>query len=154
MTRDAETHTDTHNHARAHKHIHANTQSEIAELRWREIANTNIITHTLTHKRSPVGRMNMKSMRRALGRSLVRSLVRSHRSLIRFFCTARFARGLHCAHSLASELMGKILVYETRQFHTILTHYMGGGRRFAGEGLTGGDGRIWGLAWPNLFHDA
>ena len=36
-----------------------------------------------------------------LGHSLVRSLVRSHRSLVRLLQTARFARALRCAHSLA-----------------------------------------------------
>ena len=39
-----------------------------------------------------------------LGHSLVRSLVRSHRSLVRLLRTARFARALHCAHSLARSL--------------------------------------------------
>ena len=36
-----------------------------------------------------------------MGHSLVRSLVRSHRSLVRSHRTARFARALRCAHSLA-----------------------------------------------------
>ena len=51
-----------------------------------------------------LGRMTMKSTRRVLGHSLVRSLVRSHRSLIRLLRTARFARALRCAHSLARSL--------------------------------------------------
>ena len=41
------------------------------------------------------------SMRRVQGHSLVRSLVRSHCSLIRLLRTARYARALRCAHSLA-----------------------------------------------------
>ena len=41
---------------------------------------------------------------RVLGHSLVRSLVRSHRSLIRWLRTARFARALRCAHSFARSL--------------------------------------------------
>ena len=48
--------------------------------------------------------MTMKSTRRVLGHSLLRSLVRSHRSLIRLLRTARFARALRCAHSLARSL--------------------------------------------------
>ena len=47
--------------------------------------------------RCTVGWKTMKSTRRVLGHSLLRSLVRSHRSLIRLLCTARFARSL--AHS-------------------------------------------------------
>ena len=46
----------------------------------------------------------MKSTRRVLGHSLLRSLVRSHRSLIRLPRTARFARALRYAHSLARSL--------------------------------------------------
>ena len=48
--------------------------------------------------------MTIKSTRRVLGHSLLRSLVRSHRSLIRLLRTARFARALCCAHSLARSL--------------------------------------------------
>ena len=141
MTRDAETHRHTYTSARTQTHTCKHTKRDSGVAMTRNSKHKH--NHTHTHAQTlPSGRMNMKSMLRALGHSLVRSLVRSRRSLIRYFCTARFARGLHCAHSLASELMGKILVYETRRFHTILTHYMGGGRRFAGEGLTGGDGRI------------
>ena len=55
-------------------------------------------------KQSTVGRMTMKSTRRVLGHSLLRSLVRLHRSLIRLLRTARFARALRCAHSLARSL--------------------------------------------------
>ena len=47
------------------------------------------------------GRMTIKSQF-ALGHLHLRSLIRSHRSLIRLLCTARFA------HSLAPELMGKL----------------------------------------------
>ena len=43
--------------------------------------------------------MTMKSTHKVLGHSLVRSLVHSHRTLIRFLRTARFARALRCAHS-------------------------------------------------------
>ena len=38
---------------------------------------------------------------KVMGHSLVRSRIRSHRSLVRLLRTARFARALRCAHSLA-----------------------------------------------------
>ena len=42
----------------------------------------------------------------------IHSLVRSHRSLVRLLRTARCARALtHCAHSLASELVGQWIVF-------------------------------------------
>ena len=46
MRRDAETHTDTHTHTHTHTYIHS--QSEVAEPRWREIANRHTNTHTRT----------------------------------------------------------------------------------------------------------
>ena len=42
-----------------------------------------------------------------MGHSLIGSLVRSHRSLVRFLRTARCARAVRCAHSLAPELVGQ-----------------------------------------------
>ena len=65
-----------------------------------------------------MGRMTMKSTRRALGYSVLRSLVRSHHSLIRSLRTACFARALRCADSFARSLTrsgahGKeVFVYE------------------------------------------
>ena len=54
--------------------------------------------------RPTVGSNDMKSTRGVLGHLLLRSLVRTHRSLIRLLRTARFARALRCAHSLARSL--------------------------------------------------
>ena len=55
-----------------------------------------------------------------MGHSLIRSLVRSHRSLVRFLRTARFARALCCAHSFAPELLGQKNIFV--QFLSVLSH--------------------------------
>ena len=52
----------------------------------------NMIVQLLNHSG-----MTKKSTHRVLGHSLVRSLVHSHRTLIRFHRTARFACALRCA---------------------------------------------------------
>ena len=66
--------------------------------------------------------MTMKATRRVLDHSLLRSNVRSHRSLIRLLCTARFAQPLarSAAHSLSSEFMRKQIIFmnRMRQFHS------------------------------------
>ena len=55
-----------------------------------------------------LGRMTMKSTRRALGHLLLRSLVRSHRLHICLLRTARLVRAPRCAHLIAhSRARGK-----------------------------------------------
>ena len=69
-----------------------------------------------------MGRMTMKSTRRALGHLLVHSL-------IRLLCTARFARAIRCVHLLARPVAPalrerrSLCMRLTRRFRIISTHF-------------------------------
>ena len=57
-----------------------------------------------------------------LTRPFTRSLVRSHCSFIRWLCTARFARGLRCAHMFATALTPKLVGKQESQHLAVLIH--------------------------------
>ena len=92
-----------------------------------------------------VGEMAMQSTCRLLGHLLLRSFVRSHRSLIRLLRTARFARALRRAHSLARSLThsrahGKeVSVYGINASISCSFNPLCGGSEGAGGGKNGGN---------------
>ena len=56
------------------------------------------------HRRSAAGELNDEGIDAYIEYWATRSSVRSHRSLVHLLRTARFARALHCAHSLTRSL--------------------------------------------------
>ena len=85
-----------------------NNREDIWHSEWLSISydqNKLVYANAFNTRCSDSGDLKIRTL--VMGHSLIRSLVRPRRSLVRLLRTARFARTLRCAHSLAPELVGQ-----------------------------------------------